>query len=442
VARVDVGIRGERIARLGGAMRGRQEWDIAGDWLLPGGVDPHVHLTCADATPEDPGWADDFESGSRAALAGGITTLGNMTFVLPSEHPLDRLGLEADLARSTAIADVFLHPVILSPDTTVLRAVPTLVEQGWSSLKIFMSLPSFDSFAGQYAILMRAAAEAGSLALIHCEDLGTIECCTSALFAAGRTGLAHFHESRPALAEAVATQRAMAMCEATGCPTYVVHLSSARALAACAEARARGLPVFIETRPLYLFMTEDRYEGPDGPLYVAQPPLRSSADVEALWKGLESGLIDTIGSDHAPWSKAQKLDARHDLSNLRPGVAELDTMLPLLFTHGVLSGRLSPERFVSLTSSRAAQLFGLYPRKGAIAVGSDADLVVWREGPARIVQSTELFSRAGHSVYEGWSYRAWPHLTLRRGEVVYREGEICARPGSGQLVPRGPAQIA
>jgi len=174
---------------------------------------------------------------------------------------------------------------------------------------------------------------------------------------------------------------------------------------------------------------------------VAQPPLRRSGDVEALWDGLANGLIDTIGSDHAPWSREQKLDPRHDLRNLRPGVAELDTMLPLLFTHGVLSGRLSIERFVSLTSRRAAELFGLYPRKGAIAVGSDADLVVWREGEARQVTGANLFSRAGHSVYEGWTYRAWPQLTFRRGELLFEDGRALGEPGSGALPPRTRAVL-
>jgi len=441
VTRTDIGVRGGQIAQIGGPMRGRREHDVSGDWVLPGGVDPHVHLTCADATPEDPGWVDDFESGSRAALAGGITTVGNMSFVLPHEDPFARLGLESNEARRLALADVFLHPVILAPTPANVRAVPALGEAGFPSVKLFMTLPGFDASAGQFALLMRAARQAGMMALIHCEDFATIECCTSMLRADHRTSLEHFHESRPPAAESLATERAVAMCEATGCPVYIVHLSSRRALEVCADARARGLPIFVETRPLYLFMTDERYRGSEAPLYVAQPPLRRGGDVEALWDGLANGLIDTIGSDHAPWSREQKLDPRHDLRNLRPGVAELDTMLPLLFTHGVLTGRLSLERFVSLTSRRAAELFGLYPRKGAIAVGSDADLVVWREGEPRHVVGSNLFSRAGHSVYEGWTYRVWPQLTFRRGELVFEDGRVLAEPGSGTLPPRARALL-
>jgi dihydropyrimidinase len=436
VTRVDIGVRGGRIAQIGGPMRGQHEWDVSSDWVLPGGVDPHVHLTCADATPEDPGWIDDFESGTRAALAGGITTVGNMSFVLPTEKLFDRLDLESADARRLAIADVFLHPVVLAPVPETIEAIPRLAAAGFPSVKIFMTFPTFAPSAGQFALLMRAAAASGMMTLIHCEDFATIECCTALLRADARNSLEHFHESRPTAAEAVATERAIAMCEATGCPVYIVHLSSRRALDACIAARARGLPVFVETRPLYLFLTDTHYQGPDAPLFVAQPPLRREADVEALWDGLLNGHIDTIGSDHAPWSRAQKLDPHHNLSNLRPGVAELDTMLPLLFTHGVLAGRLTVERFVSLTSTRAAQLFGLYPQKGAIAVGSDADLVVWREGETRQVTAARLFSRAGHSVYEGWTYRAWPHLTFRRGELVHQDGVALGRPGSGILPGR------
>jgi dihydropyrimidinase len=240
--------------------------------------------------------------------------------------------------------------------------------------------------------------------------------------------------------ELVAIERAIAMCRATGAPTYIVHLSSARALAACAAARAEGLPLYVETRPLYLHLTDERYQQPDGPLYVAQPPLRAAGDREALWRGLADGTIDTLGSDHAPWTRALKLDPKLDLPHPRPGVAELDTMLPMFFTEGVLGGRISLERFVALTATNAARLFGLYPRKGTIAVGSDADLTIWETNERRTIRDADLFSRAGHSVYAGHELRAWPRTTIRRGAVVFDGGKIVARAGSGEVIPRGASQ--
>ena len=363
----DIGVRGSVIAKIGNRgshMQGKREVDASENLILPGGVDPHVHLTCSDSSDEEPGWVDDFESGSAAALAGGITTIGNMSFVLPWETITERLRRESEQAERQAIADVFLHPAVLSPQPSIVEELKVLGARGITSLKFFMCLPSFDSFGGQFTLAMRAAGEAGSITLVHCEDLATIECCTAVLGAQSKRSLRHYAESRPVLAELVATQRAIAMCESTGAPTYIVHLSSARALEVCAAARARGLPLYVETRPLYLHLTSEHYQDDDGPIFVAQPPLRESRDQDALWAGLADGSIDTIASDHAPWTRAMKMDSGHDLTRLRPGVADLETMLPMLFSEGVLTGRLSAERFVAVTATNAARLFGLYPRKG------------------------------------------------------------------------------
>jgi dihydropyrimidinase len=437
---VDIGIQGATIAQLGGPMRGRREIDAADRLILPGGVDPHVHLTCADATEGEPTWADDFESGSAAALAGGITSLGNMSFVLPSESIANRLKVEGDEARRKAIADVFLHPGLLSPTAGILDEIPGLPAQGVTSLKFFMHFPSFDGFAGQFLMAMRSAGQAGSITLVHCEDLATIECCSALICASAQHTIRDFPDTRPIVAEVTATQRAIAMCEVSGAPTYIVHLSSARALAACTEARARGLPVYVETRPLYLHLTRACYDREDGPLFVAQPPLREELDREALWQGLADGSIDTIGSDHAPWTRELKMDSQLDLMNMRPGVSDLETMLPLLFSEGVLKGRLTLERFVAVTATNAAKLFGLYPRKGTIAVGSDADLVIWEAHAPRFVGANGTISRAGHTVYEDNVVRSSPKTTIRRGEIVFDDGKVLGRAGSGQILDRGPTQ--
>jgi dihydropyrimidinase len=447
--RADIGVRHGVIAKIStasetndtgrprDAMHGRREIDASDRLVLPGGLDPHVHLTCADSSPDEPGWVDDFESGSAAAVAGGITTVGNMSFVLPWETLADRIGRESDEAQRKAIVDVILHPAVLSPHQSIISELGPAAERGITSLKFFMCFPSFDSFGGQFQLAMRAAGQAGSITLIHCEDLATIECCTTMLTERAMGSLRHFHESRPVLAELVATERAIAMCEVTGAPTYIVHLSSARALAACVAARKRGLPLFVETRPLYLHLTDEHYGHDDGPLYVAQPPLRRAPDRDALWAGLADGSIDTIGSDHAPWTRSLKMDPTLNLSHLRPGVADLETMLPMLFTEGVMRGRLSVERFVAVTATNAAKLFGLYPRKGTIAVGSDADLVVWETNGTRTIRGADMFSRAGHTVYEGRELNAWPLTTIRRGEVVFENGRVVGSAGSGKVLARG-----
>jgi dihydropyrimidinase len=435
-SRVDVGVRGGRVAQLGGAMTGARELDARERLVLPGGVDPHVHLH-VESLDDDPTWADDFTSGSAAALAGGVTTLGNMSWVMPWETIADRVRIEAAEIERRAIAEIFIHTIVATPTPSIVAEAPGAVAGGQSSMKLFMSLPSFEAWAGDYALLMSATGAAGGITLIHCEDLATIECCTAILTKHARSSCRHYAESRPVEAELVATERAIAMCRATRAPTYIVHLSSAVALAACRAARAEGLPLFVETRPLYLYLTAERYGDDDGALYVAQPPLRAREDGEALWRGLIDGSIDTIASDHAPWTRALKMDPTLDVARARPGVAELDTMLPLLYTEGVATGRLSLERFVALTSTNAARLFGMYPRKGTIAVGSDADLVVWETRGRRPIRDEELFSRAGHSVYRGRELTAWPAVTVRRGEIVFEDGRIVGAPGAGRAVPRG-----
>jgi dihydropyrimidinase len=440
---VDVGILDGRIVQLGGEMHAVRELDAHSKLLLPGGVDAHVHLSSPPRPTADggPAWVDDFFSGSAAALAGGVTSIGNMTFpASPDEAVFDTLQRDADALQQQAIADVFLHPVVNNPNESLLADIPRLLDRGYSSLKFFMPVPGFDSNVGAYLEVVRRAGESGLLTMIHCEDHALTTAATARLLAAGQTSLRAYGESRPVLAEAVATQRAVALAEATGSPVYLVHLSSQRALEVCADAQARGVPVFVETRPMYLHLTSERLNEPDGPKYVGQPPLRDQSDVDALWAGLAEGVVHTVCTDHAPWSLEAKLDPAHDLANLRPGVENLQTMLPMLYSEGVRRGRLSLDRFIDVTSRNAAKLFGLYPRKGALSVGSDADIVVFEPETERSINSSMLKSRAGYSVYDGWRVTGWPAQTIRRGEIVLDGDTLLGQPGSGHLLECGPTR--
>jgi dihydropyrimidinase len=217
---------------------------------------------------------------------------------------------------------------------------------------------------------------------------------------------------------------------------HVVHLSSARALDACRDARRRGAPLYVETRPLYLHLTSERMQGPDAPLYVGQPPLRTRQDVDALWSGLADGSIDVLATDHAPWTREQKLDPALTITRLRPGVSDLKTMLPMYFSEGVHKRRLSLERFVATTSTNAARIFGLYPKKGVLQAGSDADVVIWDPARRDTVRAADDPSKADYSVYEGWDVTGWPRTVIRRGEIVVDDGELTGRAGTGTLIPR------
>jgi dihydropyrimidinase len=304
-----------------------------------------------------------------------------------------------------------------------------------------MSFPTFDDNVEFYLRATQIAGAHDLVTLIHCEDYPLIELATRDLVAQGRTSIQNYPDSRPILSELVATQRAIAFAEATGATVYIVHLSSARAMAACAEAQSRGVPVLVETRPLYLHLTAERFEGADAGKYVGQPPLRYPSDVAALWAALQQGTLHTVCTDHAPWGLSDKLDPAHTIQDVRPGTENLQVMLPMLYSEGVRTGRISLARFVEVTSTNVAKIFGLYPRKGALLPGSDADLVIFDPELTRTINAGMLKSNADYSVFDGWEVTGWPVTTIRRGEVIFRDDEIVAQPGSGQLVQRNATEL-
>ncbi len=443
--RVDIGVEAGRIVALaspetaGSAVReARREIDATGLVITPGGVDPHVHLTPPTRGKHGWRWVDDFDVGTCAALAGGVTSVGNISFPEPGATLADAVAVDAAEARGLARTDYFLHPVLMEPDAENLAAIGALHRAGHTSIKIFLSFRRFDRHVDAYLEALRRTAAAGGVALVHCEDAAIIECCCNLLRETGRNAPRFYPDARPVQAEAVATQRAVGFAETTGCPVYVVHLASARALEACREGRARGAPIYVETRPLYLHLTRERFAEPDGAKYAGAPPLREAADVDRLWNGLRFGEVDTLATDHAPWMLADKLDPSQTAMELRQGVADLETCLPMLFSAGVRTGRISLEQFVAITSTNAAKLFGLYPRKGTIAVGADADLVLWDANATRTIEGATMHSRSDFSPYDGWDVTGWPAYTLSRGEVVAEGTRILAKPGRGKLLLRAP----
>lgn len=439
--RADIGIRDGVIAQLGGPMPAAvAEIDARDLYVLPGGIDAHVHLTAPGTEPGSWRWVDDFVTGTQAAAAGGVTCVGNMSFPRKGEQMAEGLARDLADAEANAVVDYFQHPVLLEPDEAGVDEVAALAEAGHPSVKIFLSFRRFDRNVDGYLNAMRAAEAAGSVVLVHCEDQAIMRCCAAELAGAGHTHPRHYPASRPVEAERVATERAVGYCATTGAATYVVHLSSAAALNACRAGRARGLPLYVETRPIYLHLTEERFEEPDGAKYAGAPPLRTGTDRDALWAGLVDGTVTTVCTDHAPWTLEEKLDPSLTASTLRHGMAELETLLPVLWSEGVVTGRISRSRFVEATSTAAARVFGLYPRKGTIAPGSDADLVIWNPNRTKVVDGSTMHSNAGYSPYDGWEVTGWPEVTISRGEIVAQGDSVVGVPGRGQLASRAPFQ--
>jgi dihydropyrimidinase len=349
------------------------------------------------------------------------------------QHALDAW---SQRVRSDAIADVFLHAQAWPPTDRVVAAMAALAAGGQPSFKVFFCEEDIGAQIHNVVRLMEAARDAGVITMAHCEEASIVAAATKRLVVTGHTSLREYAASRPVAAEISATAQVGALCESTRAPLYVVHISSARALDVCHQSRRAGAPLFVETRPLYLHLTEDRLAGPDGPLYVGQPPLRVASDRRELWRGIADGRIDVLGSDHAPFTRAQKMDPALSISNTLCGMSDLQTMLPMYFSEGVHKRRIPLTRFVATTSTNAARIFGLYPRKGVLRAGSDADIVIWDPKRTGSVRAEADLSNADYSVYEGWNVTGWPVMTIRRGELVYDAGQVSGRPGTGRLIAR------
>ena len=435
----DLRIRNGVIAEIGrnlSAPTGAQVIDAKGLLVLPGGVDPHVHLTPV-RTPTTLKGADDYTSGSRAALAGGKTTISNFINLTGNTDLRTTLAQATELVKNQAIADVILHVTAADPNQLSPADVAMLYDRG-VTLKIFMVRPAFDQNAPGFVKLIRAAGAAGLLTMLHCEDASIVTTTQERMMAEGRGSLRgqNFAESRPVVAEEIATQRAIGISEATGAPIYIVHISSERAMRAAEAGQARGLPVFTEVRFLYLHLTRERFEEPDGAIYTGQPPLREKSDANYLWSAVARGTVNVVDTDHVGYTREDKLDPSLDIVNSRPAGNYLQVQLPLLYSEGVRTGRITLEQMVAVSSTNPAKLFGLYPRKGTIAVGSDGDVVIWDPNLKRTIRDEDQLANAKFSIFSGWEVIGWPIITIRRGEVVYRDGRILAAAGSGQLAPR------
>ena len=383
-------------------------------------------------------FVDDLTTGTAAAVAGGITTVGTFAYPREGETAIEAMERWLGEVGSSAIGDVFFHGATWPPSAEFAAMMPELAALGQPSHKVFMTRQDFGAHLSAFIELLDAARDAGVVTLMHCEDGAMLQATLKRFEAEGRTSLRHYVESRPEVAEVAATAQAVSLCELTRAPMHLVHLSSRRALDVARKPETANLPLSIETRPLYLYFTEQWLAGDDGPLYIGQPPLRSASDVDAMWRGLVDGRIDFLATDHAPWTRAQKMDPELDIGRLRPGVSDLRFMLPLLFSEGVRKGRISEERFVEVTSTAAAKTFGLYPERGVVREGSVADLVILDPNLERTASAQDDPSRSDYTPFEGWSVTGWPVTTIRRGEVVYEDGRVVGQPGSGRPAERRP----
>lgn len=443
VTRCDVGIRGERIVMLGEALpEGREEIDATGLYVMPGGIDSHVHF----AQPSGDGivMADGFESGTRSALMGGNTTV--MPFCLQQKGQTLREALSAyhALADGQCLTDVSFHLIITDPTPGVLgQEIPALVEDGYTSLKVFMTYEGLRLRDDEILLTLDAARDSGALVMVHCENEDAIRFLIGKHEDAGTVAPLAHATTRPIAAEREATHRALSLAEIVDVPIVIVHVSNREAMEEIDRARKRGVKVFGETCPQYLMLTADDLDrdGWEGAKFVCSPPPRDEESKAACWQGLEQGIFDLYSSDHCPFrfdDPAGKLNEKGKASFrwIPNGIPGVETRLPILFSEGVMKGRIDLSRFVALTATNHAKLYGLYPRKGTIAVGSDADLTLWDPNARRTIRNTDLHHGADYTPYEGLDVQGWPASVILRGRVMVRDGVLAADPGTGSYLRR------
>ena len=440
----DIGIRAGRIVQLGADLGpAARDIDAAGRTVTPGGVDAHCHLD--QPMPPPMRNADGFDSGTRSAACGGTTTV--IPFAAQHKGQSLRAAVEDYRARAAGKAhvDYAFHLIVSDPTPTVLQEeLPQLIREGFTSFKIYMTYDDMKLDDGQILDVLDVARQQGAMAMIHAENADCIEWLTKRLEAAGRTAPRFHAHSRPMLVEREATHRAIALAELVDVPILIVHVSGREAVEQIRWARAHGLNVFAETCPQYLFLTaedlgiDDSYKGAK---CVCSPPPRDKANQQVIWDGLNDGLFTVFSSDHAPFKydapegkkpNGEEVAFRH----IPNGIPGLETRMALLWSEGVLAGRMTANRFVELTATGPAKAYGLHPRKGTIAIGADADLVIWDEREFTLTNA-QLHHEVDYTPYEGMRLKAWPGLTLSRGEVVWDGTDFHPQPGRGELLVCG-----
>src|ERR1700734_450772 len=436
----DIGIAGERIAAIGAGLpveNAQKVIDARGMTVIPGGIDVHTHLDMPFGGTKS---ADDFESGTIAAAYGGTTTLIDFAIQYKGQTLRQALDIWMKKAEGKATIDYAFHCIITDIEGAQLDELKAFVREGVPSFKLFMAYPGiFMLDDASIFRTMNAAADCGGMICMHAENGGAIDVIVQRALAEGKRSPKNQPLTRPTTAEGEATNRAIALAEIAGTPVYIVHLSCNEALEKVREARDRGLRVYAETCPQYLYLSLEDMAGPgfDGAKYVFTPPLREKWHQEKLWQGLAKDDLQVVSTDHCPFCmKEQKELGKDDFTKIPNGGPGVEHRMSLIYSGGVATGRFNANRFVELVSTTPAKLFGLYPRKGTIAVGSDADLVIFDAQRKHTISAKTHHMRVDYSMFEGIRVTGMPDGVLSRGRVVVEADKFLGSAGQGEFLRR------
>src|SRR5881275_1915391 len=436
----DLAISGGKVTAIGQNLARenvKRVLDAKGKYVLPGGIDVHTHLEMPFGGTTS---ADDFETGTRAAAFGGTTTLIDFAIQYKGQSLRTAFDTWMKKASQKAVCDYAFHCIITELGDTQLKEMNALVREGVTSFKLFMAYPGV--FMLDDASIFKAlqtTAKNGGLVCMHAENGSAIDVIVQQALAEGKKAPKYHALTRPTTAEAEATSRAIALAEMAGAPVYIVHLSCNDALEKVREARDRGLPAYAETCPQYLYLSIENFDVPgfEGAKYVFTPPLREKWHQEKLWQGLAKDTLQVVSTDHCPFCfKEQKELGKDDFTKIPNGGPGIEHRLSLVYTGGVHGKHFSPNRFVQLVSTAPAKLFGLYPRKGTIAVGSDADLVIFDPHHEEVISAKTHHMRVDYSMFEGIRTKGAAKTVFSRGRAVIDAGKFVGRPGAGQFLRR------
>jgi dihydropyrimidinase len=438
----DVLVDDEKVAQIGVSLNVEADTviDAGGKYVLPGGVDVHTHF---DLPFGGSFCSDDFGTGTRAAAFGGTTTC--VDFAVQDYGESLRQGLDRWFEKGEkAQTDYGLHMIVREVNDAILSEMDHLVGEGITSFKLFMAYPGvFMLDDGSIFKAMQRAADSGALILMHAENGGPINVLVDQLLADGKTDPVYHGVSRPAALEGEAVRRAFTLAELAGAPAYIVHLSSRDALNAVREARDKGLPAYAETCPQYLYLSHDDMARPgfEGAKFVCSPPLRTADHHDDLWKGLSAGDLQVVSTDHAPFNyQGQKDLGKGDFAKIPNGLPSVEDRFTLIF-QGVRDGKITLTHFVDLVATAPAKMFGLYPRKGTIAPGFDADIVVFDPDVERTLSAETHHMNVDYSCYEGKTVWGLPEVVMQRGRVLVENGEWHGKEGHGRFISRSRFQV-
>jgi dihydropyrimidinase len=441
-AKLDIGISDGKITAVGQNLTGAQQLDAAGMLVIPGGIDPHVHLAMPTPVAES---SDNWFTGTRAAACGGTTTVIDFIEPAPDETLLDAFNTRRVQAEGQAVIDFGLHMTLDRVDSATLAEIPAAVSAGLTSFKCYTTY-AMRLDDDQLLAALDVVGQAGGLTIVHAESDAIVNHLRKAYIDAGHTEPKFHPLSRPPAAEGESVERVLALGEVAVAPVYIVHVSTQRGAAAIARAQDRGQAAYGETCPQYLLLSDSCFDAPgfEGAKFICSPPLRKPDDQEALWHALANGVFQAVGTDHCPFfyqgtkNLGRPLDDPPPFTQIPGGIPGIEARLALLYNYGVRTGRLSLTQWVDSCSTGPARMFGLYPRKGSLEVGADADIVIFDPAKQLTISSELLHENVDYTPYEGFELTGYPVATLSRGRVIVKDMQYVGGDPGGSFIPRNP----